>query len=318
MLREYYGKLASLDNPIVALNTLLVQDGFILYVPAGVKVEKPIQIVNRMASGQPVLSPRRLIVIMGEDAEARLLSCDHTERMDSESLSLGVTELFIGRNARFDYYDLEESAEKSKRLSAIYMRQEEHSHTTLDCMTLFNGFTRNEFYCDMAGEHSGLGLYGMGICDRSRRLSVYSHINHGVARCHSNELFKIAADEQARCAFTGRIHVAKGAVETEAYQASRNLISGNEAVVKARPELEIYNDDVKCSHGCAVGQLDEQQMFYMRTRGIPESKARLLLRQAFMADIIDVISIPSLRDRLHILVERRFAGQNASCSCDVK
>lgn len=318
ILTKYYGSLASVNNPVVALNTLLAQDGFVLYIPCGVRVERAIQIVNRMDSDRAVISPRRLLVILEEGAEAKLLNCDHTDTPDSESLALCVTEIYLAKGASFDYYELEESAEKSKRLSALHLRQEEGSRAVIDSMTLFNGFTRNEFYCDLAGEQASLRLLGMGICDRNRKLSVYSHINHGVPHCHSDELFRMSADDMARCSFTGRIHVAQGAMGTEAYQASRNLVSGNEAVIKARPELEIYNDDVKCSHGCAIGQLDELQMFYMRTRGLPEATARLLLRQAFMADIVDAIAIPSLRDRLHILVERRFAGLDASCNCDVR
>ena len=315
ILEKYYGSLADIHNPISALNTLLVRDGFILYVPKGVVVEKPVQIIHRAAGETPVLIPRRVLVILEEGAQARLLTCDHSENEKVNSLSLLVTELFIGKDARFDMYDLEETAEISKRLSANYVSMGEGSHCVIDAMTLFNGVTRNEYYCDMTGRHADLRLLGMGICDRRRRLSVYSHINHGVPECHSDELFKYAADEQARCAFTGRIHVAPGASGTEAYQANRNLIAGNEAVIKARPELEIYNDDVKCSHGCAIGQLNDQQLFYMLTRGLSEATARLLLRQAFMADIVDAIAIPSLRDRLHILVANRFAGQPSSCSC---
>ena len=154
----------------------------------------------------------------------------------------------------------------------------------------------------------------MGIEDESRSVSTYTRINHDAARCHSDELFKFTLDDKAQGSFTGRIYVAPGAVKTEAYQSNRNLVSTDTARMISKPELEIYNDDVKCSHGCAIGQLDAMQLFYMRTRGLDESTARLLLKQAFMADVISGVRIDSLRDRLHMLVERRYAGLESACS----
>ena len=128
---------------------------------------------------------------------------------------------------------------------------------------------------------------------RSRKVSTYSRINHAVPRCQSDELFKYAVDDNARADFTGRIHVAPRRGKTEAYQSNRSLVGSDSSKVFSKPQLEIYNDDVKCSHGCAIGQLDPMQMFYMRTRGLPEADARLLLRQAFMADVIDAVGIDS-------------------------
>ncbi|MDE6028495.1 MAG: SufD family Fe-S cluster assembly protein, partial [Muribaculaceae bacterium] len=135
-----------------------------------------------------------------------------------------------------------------------------------------------------------------------------------VPRCKSDELFKFSVDDYSRGAFTGRIYVAEGAVKTEAYQSNRNLVGSDNARMESKPELEIYNDDVKCSHGSTVGQLDRVQMFYMRTRGLDEPTALLLLKQAFMADIIDGVRVDALRDRLHLLVERRFAGASSACA----
>ena len=314
MVEKYYGTLADINNPVVALDTLLLRDGMLLYVPEGTSVEKPLQLVNILSAGAPLMAIRRLLVIIGDGASARLLVCDHTQRDDMDFLALQTVEIFVGRDASFDLYDLEESTERTSRISALYLSQQAGSHVVIDGMTLFNGVTRNEYFCRFEGEHADLRLYGMGICDRQRKLSTYSRIEHAVPHCHSDELFKISADQEARGAFTGRIHVAEGAVGTEAYQASRNLLASSSARIQARPELEIYNDDVKCSHGCAIGQLDPMQVFYMRTRGISEETAHLLLRQAFMADVIDAVALPALRDRLHLLVERRFAGCGSACA----
>lgn len=314
LVEKYYGRLADLGNPVVALDTMLARDGFMLYVPKNVTLENPLQLINILGATQPLMAVRRLLIVLEDNAKAKLLVCDHTQREEVNFLTLQTVELYVGKNAELHYYDLEESSQRTSRISSLYLRQEADSRVVIDGMTLFNGVTRNEYYCDFAGENADLKLYGMAIEDRQRKVSTYSRINHAVPHCISNELFKMSADGESRCAFTGRIIVRPGSVKTEAYQACRNLLAADTARVEARPELEIYNDDVKCSHGCAIGQLDETQVFYMRSRGIPEPQARLLLRQAFMADVIDLVDIPGLRDRLHLLVEKRFAGAEAACS----
>ena len=311
---RYYGRLADIENPLVALDTLFAQDGMYLRVNRGVRIKQPLQLVNILSNGMPLMAVRRLLVIVGEDAEVQLIACDHTQIDDIQFLSLQTIEMFAGRNSRLGYYDLEESTAKTSRLSTLWLRQEEGSDVTINSMTLYNGTTRNEFYCRFAGEHASLRLSGMGIEDEDRTLSTYSRISHDSPRCHSNELFKYTVDDRSTAAFSGKIYVAEGSVQTEAYQANRNLVSGNEARIYTKPVLEIYNDDVKCSHGAAIGQLDEMQLFYMRTRGLSEETARLILRQAFMADVIDAIAVPALRDRLHLLVERRYSGASSACA----
>lgn len=313
-IEGYYGKLADMDNPLVALNTLLAQDGLYLRVSKGVKLEKPLQLVNILSNGMPLMAVRRMLVIVEEGASVKLLVCDHTQRDDVNLMSLETVEVFVGRKARFDYYNIEESTVSTSRLSALYVRQDADSQVNIDGVTLFNGITRNEYYCRLEGENAGLRLYGMGIEDKERVISTYSRIDHNVPRCMSDELFKFSVDDRASGAFTGRIYVAEGAVKTEAYQANRNLLGSDTARMFSKPQLEIYNDDVKCSHGCAIGQLDPMQMFYMRTRGLTEETASLLLRQAFMSDVIAAIDVEGLRNRLHILTERRFAGLESACS----
>lgn len=313
-IAKYYGQLAEMRNPIVALDSLLVQDGFYLRVKKGVKLEKPLQLVNILENGMPLMAVRRILVIIEEDAEATLLVCDHSQNPDVDFLDLETVEIFAEKGAKFNYYNLEESTARTSRLSALYLSQEADSKVSIDGLTLFNGTTRNEYYTRFNGERAELHLYGMGIEDESRKISTYSHINHAKPNCVSNELFKFSLDDEAKGAFTGRIYVAPGAVKTEAYQSNRNLVGSDDAQMLSRPELEIYNDDVKCSHGCAIGKPDELQLFYMRTRGLSEATAKLLLKQAFMADIIDRIAIPTLRDRLHLMVERRFAGEKSACA----
>lgn len=320
ILEKYYGKAADIANPIVALDSLLAQDGVIIYVKRGVKADKPIQIVNALQHGQPLLAPRRVLIVLEEMAEATVLFCDHTQNTAVDFLALSTVEIFADKGSRLDFYELEESSEKTARLSAVYSRQEADSHLLIDSITLFNGLTRNEYYNKLLGEGASLRLYGMGIEDCSRSLSTYSKIEHAAPHCNSDELFKYVVDEEASGAFAGLIYVDPGAVKTEAYQSNRNLVGNDTASMFSKPQLEIYNDDVKCSHGTATGQLDEMQLFYMRTRGLSPATAKLLLKQAFMADVIDAVTLQPLKDRLHTLVERRFSGEMSGCgacgACD--
>ena len=313
-----YGKLADLANPIVALNTLFCQDGVVIRVRKGVKVEPTVQIVSIFKNSAPLLAARRVLVVMEEDSEAKVLFCDHTQTSDVDFCSLQVVEIYAGARSRLDFYDLEESTRRTSRLSSLWLRQEADSEVLLDSMTLFNGTTRNEFFTRFAGRHARLRMLGMGIEDDSRRLDTYSRISHDVPECTTDELFKYTVDDEAMGAFSGLIYVAEGASKTEAFQSNRNLVGSESATMHSKPQLEIYNDDVKCSHGTAIGQLDEKQLFYMMTRGISEAQARFMLKQAFMSDVIDGISLPPLRDRLKLMVERRFAGEKAACaSCPV-
>ena len=314
LFASFYGRAADMDNPAVALDTMLAQDGFLLYVPKGVKMEKPLQLVNILQNGAPLMAVRRVLVIMEEDSEARLLVCDHTQNPDVNFLALETVEIFAARNACFDYYSLEESSPLTNRISTLYCEQKEGSKMVINGMTLYNGTTRNEYYCRLQEPEAELHLLGLGIEDEKRKVASYSKISHDAPHCKSDELFRFTADDEARAAFVGRIFVAPGAVGTEAYQSNRNLLGSDTARIESMPELEIYNDDVKCSHGSAVGQLDPLQLFYMRTRGISKATARLLLKQAFMADIIDGIAVETLRARLHILVERRFSGASSACA----
>ena len=315
---DVYATIADINNPIVALNTLFAQDGLYIRVRKGVKIEKPLQLVNILQNTMPLMAVRRLLIIVEEGAEARMLVCDHTQNPDIALMSLQVTEVVVEDNASLDIYDLEESSALTSRLSALYLRQGASSRVLLDGMTLFNGKTRNEYHTVFRGPHAELKLLGMGVENGSSLLSNFSHIDHAVGECHTEELFKYIVDDEAVGAFVGKIYVAPGAVKTEAYQNNRNMVGSDTARMFSKPQLEIYNDDVKCSHGSATGQVDAMQLFYMRSRGLDEKEALLLLKQAFMADVIDGVRIPQLRDRLVSLLERRFTGQTALCAdCDI-
>lgn len=311
---RWYGTIADINNPFVALNTLLARDGVLVYLPPHVRLEKPLQLVNILRHTMPLMAVRRLLIVADEGSYGELLVCDHTQTDAHRFLTLGCVEMIVGPDADFSLYDLEESTSLTARLHTLYLHQEARSSALLDAITLSNGHTRNEFHCDFMAPDASLELLGMGIEDGDSRLDTYTRIAHNVEGCRSNELFKYVADGASRCAFTGRIYVAEGARRTDSYQANRNILGSDEARIYSRPQLEIYNDDVKCSHGSAIGQLDTRQLFYMQTRGISLSQAKLLLKQAFMTDVIDGVRLETLRARLRHLVECRFAGKDASCA----
>ena len=252
-------------------------------------------------------------VVLEEGAQVRLLSCDHT--LDKGNfLTSTVNEIFIGANATFDYYDLEESTLNTHRVSSTFIQQESASNVLVNGITLHNGYTRNNYYITLAGEHAETHLYGMAVADKRQLVDNFTFIDHKAPYCTSDELFKYVLEDSATGIFNGRILVRQGAQKTSAVQTNRNLCTTKEAHIYTQPQLEIYADDVKCSHGATVGQLDGNALFYMRSRGIPESEARMLLMVAFTHDVIEKVRIEKLKERLHKMVERRFRGALDKCA----
>jgi Fe-S cluster assembly protein SufD len=310
---KYYGQAADIDNNgIVAFNTMFAQDGFVIYVPEGVVVEQPIQLINILKSEFSYLVNRRILVIAEDDAQVKLLACDHTVD-ESHFLATQVTEIFAGKNAIVDYYDLEENSDKVTRLTNTFVHQEESSNVLVNSMTLNTGVSRNNYYVKLRGEHSETYVCGMVIADRKQYVDNFAFLDHAKPRCTSTQLFKYVLQDEAKGAFCGRILVEKDAQKTQAYQSNNNLCISPSAHMYAKPQLEIYADDVKCSHGLTTGQLDEEALLYLRSRGIGKDAARLLLMQAFTAGVLEHVRIPRLRDRLADLVEKRFKGESARC-----
>ena len=205
------------------------------------------------------------------------------------------------------------------RLSQLWARQDEGSNVLVDGITLTNGYTRNDFRIDVDGAHSTTQLLGMAIGSGNQHVDNHTLINHNAPQCQSNEMFKYVLNDQAIGAFAGKILVKPNCPKIDAYQGNRNIVASPEAKMYTKPQLEIYTDDVKCSHGSTVGQLDQEALFYMQTRGISLPVAQKLLMQAFMSDVIDGVRLASLKDRLRHLVEMRLSGDDAMCkSCNLK
>lgn len=319
LVSAYYGQLADVHaDGITAFNTAFVQDGFFVYIPRNVVMEHPLQLINLMRSEIDMMVNRRILVVLEAGAQLRLLACDHALE-GSKNLATQVVEVFVGAGAVFDYYELEETTSQHVRLSQLYVRQEAGSQVLLNGMTLLGGVTRNTTSVRLVGEGASLRAYGMAIEDGEQVVDNQVYVEHAVPHCTSNQLYKYVLDHRSVGAFAGLVKVLSGAHHTESQQTNRNLCATREARMYTQPQLEIYNDDVQCSHGATVGQLDEAALFYMRQRGISEKEARLLLMFAFVDDVIDAVQIDTLKERLRQLVELRFRGElgKACASCGI-
>lgn len=314
LLESYYTKLSEESSDgMVSFNTAFAQDGFVLYVPAGVVIEKPVQLIQVLHGAVDMMVNRRLLIIMEEGARAQFLVCDHA-LSSSRFFSGLVTEIFVGKNASLEYYELEMDHVNTTRVSNTFVSQAASSRLLMNGITLQNGLSRNNINVRFDGEGAEAHLSGMALGNKNQLIDNHLFVDHAVPHCSSNELYKYVLDDSARGVFGGRILVRKDAQKTAAYQSNKNLCSTREARMFAKPQLEIYADDVKCSHGSATGQIDENALFYMRSRGISEPEARLLLKFAFTADVLDNIRLEPLKDRMRMLVEKRFRGELAKCA----
>lgn len=318
IIARYYGRIADINRAgIAALNTLFAQDGFVVYVPDGMVLDKPVQLVTLLQSPVDMMVTRRVLIVLGRGAGLRLLMCDHLS--DSHNyLSNQVTEVLAGPDSSLELYDMEETAAQNRRVSELFIRQEAGSNVAVTGITLNNGKTRNSAYVTLAGQGACLRLDGVAIADGNQHVDNLTFVDHQVSDCQSNELFKYVLDDESVGSFAGKVLVREGSQRTSSQQTNRNICLKRTARMFTQPQLEIYADDVKCSHGATVGQLDEKALFYMRQRGIPEDDARTLLMMAFTDEVIGRIGLEPLQQRLRHLVERRFKNGSGLCEgCEV-
>ncbi len=313
-IEKYYAKIANIeDDGITALNTMLAQDGLLVYVPKGVIVEKAIQVINILRSDVDLMVNRRVLIIVEEGAEIKLLFCDHAAD-DRNFLTTQVIEAYVGENASLDLYCLEETHAKNVRVSNLFIDQQANSRVNHNIITLHNGVTRNRTDLVFSGEGAECNLSGCVIADKEQHVDNNTLIDHKVGHCTSKELYKYVLNDKAVGAFAGKVLVRHGAQKTVSQESNQNLCATKEARMFTQPMLEIYADDVKCAHGSSVGQLNDAALFYMRQRGINMKEAKLLLEFAFINEVVDGIKLSPLRDRLHYLVEKRFRGELSKCS----
>lgn len=313
LVEKHYGKYAQITNEgLVALNSAFVQDGIFIYVPKGVVLQKPLQIVNLIASDDDIMVQHRNLFVLEENAEATVIVCDHTFS-PHKFLTNSVTEIYAGPDSRFDFTKVQNEHNDATQISHTYLNQGKNSNVTSNLITLHGGLVRNNFYVRLNGEGCENNTTGLFLADKGQHIDNYAYIDHAKPYCTSNQLFKGILDDFATGAFNGKILVRRNAQKTQAYQANNNILLTDDARMNTKPQLEIYADDVKCSHGATVGQLDEDALFYMRARGIGEREARLMLMYAFANEIINQIKVEPLRERINHLVDMRLRGELSRC-----
>jgi Fe-S cluster assembly protein SufD len=314
IFEKHFEKYAHSDKEaITALNTAFARDGVFLYVPKNEKLDKPIQIIHLLLSDQDQIVQHRNLFILEENSEAEVLICDHT-LSTQEFLTNSVTEMYAGPNAILDLTRVQNEHNGSIQLTNSFIHQEKDSRVNTNYITLHGGVVRNNLQVYMNDEGCENNALGLFLCDKDQHVDNFVYINHLKPNCVSNQLYKGILDDNATGAFNGKIHVWPDAQKTQAYQKNNNILLSDNAKMNSKPQLEIYADDVKCSHGSTMGQLDDEALFYLRSRGIPEKESRHLLLYAFVHEVFAKIKLPALKERIDELVSKRLRGELSRCN----
>ncbi len=314
LFHRYYNKYpaAACKDSLIALNTAFAQDGVFVYVPEEVILERPLQIINLLRAKGNLMGFQRNLVILGKNARATVLVCDHT-LSNHNFLMNNATEVYLEENARMEYYQVQNQHLGASQINAVLVSERRNSVFDSNIVTLYGGTIRNNIYVALNEEGGECGLYGVYILDKNQIVDNFSYIDHIAPHCLSNEHYKGVMDDAALANFSGCIRVRPNAQKTEAYQANNNLLLSESARVNAKPQLVIDADDVKCSHGATVGQIDEEAMFYLRSRGIGLEEARMMMMFGFAHDIIRRVKLEPLRGKIDELVEKRLRGELSKC-----
>ena len=314
------------EDALTALNTALVNDAIVIHLPKGTKAKTPIRIENILSGQQDTMAIRRVLIVMEELSEATIFFVDHVKgegegKAEQENkpayLTLQVVEVVCKDGAHLDMYELEETNEQCRHFSNLYVKAGRDASVRHNNITISNGITRNGIDVYLQGKGAEVKLNGAVIADRRQHVDNNTLIDHQVPQCQSDELYKYVLDDEAVCAFAGKIMVREGAQQTSSQETNNNMVANNDARMYTQPMLEIYADDVKCAHGSTVGVMDDAALFYMQQRGIPVDVARTLLKNAFISQVIDEMNWTAFRDRLHILVDKRLSKEERCGTCKI-
>lgn len=308
---NHYAPAAAKDG-LVALNTAFAQDGVFVYIPDEVVLERPLQIINLVRSKADLMGFQRNLIVLGKHAKATVLVCDHT-LSEHRFLMNQVTEVHLAPHADMDYYQVQNQHLGASQINSLFVSEQRNSVFSSNLVSLYGGLIRNNMYVALNEEGGECHLYGMYILDKNQTVDNFSYIDHIAPHCSSNEHFKGVLDDAALANFTGCIRVRPDAQKTEAYQVNNNLLLSDMARINAKPQLIIDADDVKCSHGATVGQIDEEAMFYLRSRGIGKEEARMMMMFGFAHDIIRHVKLEPLRMKIDDLVDKRLRGELSKC-----
>jgi Fe-S cluster assembly protein SufD len=295
-------------DAFLALNTAFIKDGAFVYIPRGtVVVEEPIYLVyiSTAATDPTIIHPRNLIVV--EDNSQATIIEDYVSLADDVYLSNAVTEVVIGQNSVLSHYMIERESKKAFNISTLRVQQDRSSNLTSHSVLLGGALVRNNIHPVMAGEGCECMINGLFMPTGRQHMDNYMRVEHASPHCDSRQLYKGILDGKSRGVFHGRIIVHKNAQKTDAKQTNKNLLLSDEAQIDTKPQLEIYADDVKCTHGATIGQIDQNAIFYLRSRGIAEDSARVFLLLAFASESLQRMKVEPIRGYLEAFVMQRFA-----------
>ncbi|MEM7358042.1 MAG: Fe-S cluster assembly protein SufD [Pseudomonadota bacterium] len=305
------GCLPAEPHGFTALNTAYCQDGFVLVLPSNAVLEEVLEVLFVSSSAQDStnrISHSRNLVVAGANSQCRIVE-RHIGADGAVYLNNSVTEIHAADNAHVDHYKLQQEAEEAFHMGAVFIKQGGHATVKSHNIALSGLVTRNDINCYLLGQGGHVEMNGLVIGHGRRHVDNHTEVNHAVPHCTSDEYYKSILDDHSRSVFRGRIIVAQDAQQTNADQQNNNLLLSKDAEADTKPQLEIYADDVKCSHGATVGQLDPKSMFYLRSRGIDAASAKALLTFAFANEVIERIQLESIRQELtHIIAGHLLSG----------
>ncbi|NOY50658.1 MAG: Fe-S cluster assembly protein SufD [Chlorobi bacterium] len=297
---------------LIAANSLLANDGLFVYVPDNLVVDDSVQLIKMLNREENLFVNSRNLIILGKNSKLSFLHCDDSINHSPGFLNT-VTEIVVCENAHLHLNKLQNLNDSTSMVNSTFINQYENSNITVNVITYNGGLIRNELKVNMLGQGSHADLNGIYLMDKSQHIDNQVFVNHAVPNCSSSELFKGVLDNRSSGVFNGYIFVGRNAQNTSAFQQNNNILMSSDAKIDTQPFLEIYADDVKCSHGATVGQLDTEALFYMKQRGIGDSDARLLLMFAFTAEVTSKINIEALRLSIEDMIKKRLRGELSIC-----
>jgi Fe-S cluster assembly protein SufD len=304
IIEHYFNKVATKDS-LSSLNTAFSSEGAFIHIPKNKLVSKPIQIVHFSTGNESavMLQPRNLIVV-DENSHLQIIE-RHQSLTDNPVLTNSVTEIFANKRAIVDYYKVQNDNENASLIDSTFIKQRQESHVSVHTFTFGGNLTRNNLNFYQHGERIDSTLKGITIIGDKQHVDHNTLVHHIEPNCESHQDYKGIFGDSSTGVFNGKVLVDKEAQKTNAFQANNNILISDKSSINTKPQLEIFADDVKCSHGCTIGQLDDDALFYMKTRGIPEKEAKALLMYAFANNVLDSVKIPELKVRINKLIANK-------------
>lgn len=303
-IKAHFGKYANVQkDPFTALNTAFSYEGVFIKVTKNTKIERPV-LLHYSTDGNNSISQSRNLILVEQGAEVSIIE-SHTSHGDSAHFSNHVSEIVVGANANFNGYKLQHQHDKSYHVDNTFISQDRDSKAQTYTLTLEGKLIRNNLNFALEDENCEAHMFGLYVVRDNGHVDNHTNVDHKMPNCYSNEIYKGILDDKAKGVFNGKIFVRQDAQKTNAFQSNKNILLTDTASINTKPQLEIWADDVSCSHGCTTGQLDEEQLFYLRSRGVSKSSATAMLLHAFVNDVLDKINISFLHNFINEEISKR-------------